>query len=102
MQREAGLDPTAPVRDRLAPRQPVEGSGEGITALAEGTEYHAYERDGLRHGWTVVPDTDGRHHALTLLLLEDGTTWEVTAAAAFETEEEARGWAERLYRETEG
>jgi hypothetical protein len=44
----------------------------------------------------------GRYHALTLQIAEDGTTWQVTADQPFETRQEARSWAERLAAETPG
>ncbi len=93
---------TTTVRDRLLPGQEAGATGRKIAAFDGETSYVAIQLGEVRHGWTERPDRQGRYHALTLQIAEDGTTWKVTADQPFETRGEARSWAERLAAETGG
>ncbi len=90
------------VRATIDPGTPAAGSGAEISDYDSPVEYEAYPREGVRHGWTLAPDRAGRFHSLTLQWKEDERAWVITAAPAFDSLEQARDWAERLDRETEG
>ena len=86
----------------VGPGVDASATGKKVGAYAGPVEYEGYQREGIRHGWTRQPDGDGRYHALTLRREEDGpSAWEVTADQPFETLDEARAWARRLFGETE-
>lgn len=90
------------VRGRIGADTETRATGTRIAAYPDPVEYEGYQREGMRHGWTLEPDESGRYHALTLRRQEDDEdAWEVTADQPFETVEEARDWAARLFAETE-
>jgi hypothetical protein len=95
----AGLED--PLTDVLRPTTEAGGSGKGVEAFEKPVEYKAFQGDDLRYGWTLEPDSNGRYHSLTLHEHSDGS-WEVTADEVFESQERARRWAERKYRESSG
>jgi hypothetical protein len=84
-------------RSVAAGAEPIEGRLEVDRPI----EYLAYERDGIRHAWTVEADDAGRYHALTLRWEEDAGGWVVTVAQPFDTVDAARARAERLDHEGE-
>jgi len=90
------------VSGRIGPDADASATGRWIGAYAGPVGYEGYQREGMRHAWTREPDGEGRYHALTLRREEDPTgAWQVTADQPFETLDEARAWATRLFRETE-
>ena len=90
------------VRGSIGAETEARATGTRIAAYPGPVEYEAYQREGMRHGWTFEPDESGRYHALTLRRQEDEEdAWEVTADQPFETMDEARDWAARLFAETE-
>jgi hypothetical protein len=99
---DAQSAPGGVVTDELRPDADLEGSGRRLAAFGGPVRYEAYERDGMRHGWTVNPDGEAKYHALTLQWQEQSSSWAVTAAQPYDSLDAARAWAERLARETEG
>lgn len=93
---------TEPITGTVAPDQVASASlGTKLDGFSGPIEYQAYQREGIRHGWTPQPDSQGRYFALTLELQADGATWEITADQPFDTRDAAEGWATRLMRETD-
>jgi hypothetical protein len=90
-----------PLTDVLRPTAEAGGSGKEVGAFDEPVEYHAFQGDDMRYGWTLEPDGDGRYHSVTLHHHRDGS-WEVTADEVFEDQARARRWAERKFRESSG
>lgn len=91
------------VTGRIGPETPASATGTKVAAAFSGpVEYEGYQRDEMRHAWTLNPDPGGRYHAVTLHRGEDDPeAWEITADQPFATLDEARAWATRLLRETE-
>lgn len=93
---------TDPVPGSFRPGDPAGATGHKIDGFEGEVPYLALEVDGIRHAWTSRADREGRYHALTLQLQEDGRTWEASADQPFPTSEAAEAWARRLAAETEG
>jgi hypothetical protein len=90
------------VRGRIGADTEASATGTRIAAYPGPVEYEGYQREGMRHAWTLEPDESGRYHALTLRRQEvDTDAWEVTADQPFESMDGARDWAARLFAETE-